>query len=77
MIPVNKPLFLGNEKKYLLNCIKTGWISSDGPYVKKFEERFAKLEQVINTVNHRDSKEESSCRCAKKRGCLSSFKRED
>ena len=43
MIPVNKPLFLGNEKKYLLNCIKTGWISSDGPYVKKFEERFAKF----------------------------------
>jgi perosamine synthetase len=43
MISVNKPLFLGNEKKYLLNCIKTGWISSDGPYVKKFEERFAKF----------------------------------
>ena len=43
MIPVNKPLFLGNEKKYLLNCIKTGWISSDGPYVKKFEDKFAKF----------------------------------
>ena len=43
MIPVNKPLFLGNEKKYLLNCIKTGWISSDGFYVKKFEDKFAKF----------------------------------
>lgn len=43
MIYVNKPLFLGNESKYLLNCIKTGWISSDGPYVKKFEESFAKF----------------------------------
>jgi len=43
MIRVNKPLFSGNEKKYLLNCIKTGWISSDGPYVKKFENRFAKF----------------------------------
>ncbi len=43
MIRVNKPLFLGNEKKYLLNCIKTGWISSDGPYVKKFEKKFAKF----------------------------------
>ena len=41
MITVNKPLFLGNEKKYLLNCIKTGWISSEGPYVKKFEKKFA------------------------------------
>jgi perosamine synthetase len=43
MIRVNKPLFSGNEKKYLLNCVKTGWISSDGPYVKKFEDRFAKF----------------------------------
>ena len=43
MIYVNKPLFLGNESKYLLNCIKTGWISSEGPYVKKFEKRFRKF----------------------------------
>ena len=43
MIRVNKPLFSGNEKKYLLNCFKTGWISSDGPYVKKFEDKFAKF----------------------------------
>lgn len=43
MIYVNKPAFLGNEKKYLLNCIKTGWVSSDGPYVKQFERNFAKF----------------------------------
>ena len=43
MIRVNKPLFSGNEKKYLLNCLKTGWISSDGSYVKKFEDKFAKF----------------------------------
>lgn len=43
MISVNRPVFLGNEKKYLLNCIKTGWISSDGPYAKKFEIKFAKF----------------------------------
>ena len=41
MIPVNKPLFIGNEKKYLLDCINTGWISSDGKYVKRFEKKFA------------------------------------
>ena len=41
MIPVNKPSLIGNESKYLLDCIKTGWISSDGKYVKKFEEKFA------------------------------------
>ncbi|MFV2081585.1 MAG: DegT/DnrJ/EryC1/StrS family aminotransferase [bacterium] len=41
MIPVNEPLFAGNEKKYLLECIETGWISSEGPFVGKFEEKFA------------------------------------
>lgn len=41
MIPVNEPLLNGNEKKYLMECIDTGWISSEGPFVKKFEEMFA------------------------------------
>ena len=38
MIPVNTPLFIGNEKKYLNDCIDSGWVSSEGYYVKKFEE---------------------------------------
>ena len=41
MIPVNVPKLGGNEKKYLINCIETGWISSEGPYVTQFEEGFA------------------------------------
>ena len=40
-IPVNEPLLQGNEKKYLLECIESGWISSDGPFVSDFERRFA------------------------------------
>jgi len=40
-IPVNIPLVDGNEKKYLNECIDTGWISSEGPFVKQFEDRFA------------------------------------
>lgn len=40
-IPVNEPLLDGNEKRYLNECIDTGWISSEGPFVKEFEERFA------------------------------------
>lgn len=36
-IPVNEPLLNGNEKKYLIECIDTGWISSEGPFVKKLE----------------------------------------
>lgn len=40
-IPVNEPLLNGNEKKYLCECIDTGWISSEGPFVKKFEEKMS------------------------------------
>lgn len=40
-IPVNEPLLDGNEKKYLNECIDTGWISSEGQFVKQFEEQFA------------------------------------
>ena len=38
-IPVNEPLLDGNEKKYLCECIDTGWISSEGPFVKEFEQK--------------------------------------
>lgn len=40
-IPVNEPLLDGNEKKYLCECIDTGWISSEGPFVKRFEENMS------------------------------------
>jgi len=42
MIPVNEPLLNGNEKKYLCECIDSGWISSEGSFVKKLEEDFSK-----------------------------------
>ena len=42
-IPVNEPILNGNEKKYLYECIETGWISSEGPFVKIFEDEFAKV----------------------------------
>lgn len=40
-IPVNEPLLNGNEKKYLCECIDSGWISSEGPFVKEFEEKMS------------------------------------
>ena len=43
MIPVNQPVLDGNERKYLNECIDTGWISSEGLFVKKFEAQFSKL----------------------------------
>lgn len=41
IVPVNTPLLDGNEGKYLLECIETGWISSEGPFIKMFEDGFA------------------------------------
>ena len=40
-IPVNEPLLDGNEQRYLTECIETGWISSEGPFVKRLESQFA------------------------------------
>lgn len=40
-IPVNEPLLNGNEKKYLCECVDTGWISSEGPFVKEFEQKMS------------------------------------
>lgn len=41
-IPVNQPLLDGNEKTYLCECIDSGWISSEGPFVERFEHEFAR-----------------------------------
>ena len=50
MIPVNEPLLEGNEKKYLTECIETGWISSEGPFVHKFEAGLASYLGVKNGI---------------------------
>src|SRR6266446_2399511 len=41
MIPVNRPILDGNEQKYLAECIETGWISSEGPFVRRLEAEVA------------------------------------
>lgn len=40
-IPVNIPTIGAEERRLLMECIDSGWISSEGPFVKEFEERFA------------------------------------
>ena len=42
-IPVNKPLIEKKDITEILRSLKRGWISSDGPEVKSFEENFSKL----------------------------------
>ena len=53
-IPLHEPKFIGNEKKYLNDCIDSTFVSSVGPYVNRFEEVLAKYtgaKYAIATVN--------------------------
>ena len=53
-IPLHEPRFLGNEKKYLNDCIDSTFVSSVGKYVDIFEKEFAKKvgsKYAIATVN--------------------------
>jgi len=53
-IPLHEPYFGGNEKKYVLDCIETNYVSSVGKYVDKFEEMirdFTGAKYAIATVN--------------------------
>lgn len=40
-IPVYKPFLQGNESEYVNECLDSGWISSKGNFVKRFELEFA------------------------------------
>ncbi len=46
-IPIAEPLLNGNELEYVTDCVKSGWISSLGKYVRDFEQGFA---DYCNTV---------------------------
>ncbi len=41
MIPVNEPMLNEQALKYVEECLRTGWISSEGRFIKEFEERWA------------------------------------
>lgn len=40
--PVSKPWLGGRELEYVTEAVSDGWISSQGPYVRRFEEEFAR-----------------------------------
>ena len=40
-IPVNIPKIFKNEKRFVNQALRTNWISSEGPFVKKFEKNFS------------------------------------
>lgn len=39
---LHEPYFVGNEKKYLLSCIKDNWVSTSGKFLKLFEKEICK-----------------------------------
>jgi perosamine synthetase len=40
-IPVNEPVIAGNERAYLMECLDSRWLSSEGPFVARFEHAVA------------------------------------
>ena len=40
-IPLSIPAILGNEAKYLAECVETNWVSTRGPFVDRFEKMLA------------------------------------
>lgn len=42
-IPLTEPYLGGNERAYLMECIATGFVSSVGPFVTRFEEQVAAI----------------------------------
>ena len=49
-IPVYQPMLKGNEKKYVLDCLDSTWISSKGKYISRFEKHFSEYLQVQYTT---------------------------
>ena len=41
VIPLSEPAIIGNEWEYIKECLDTGWVSSVGNYVNRFEEMVA------------------------------------
>lgn len=48
--PVYKPSLLGNEKKYVNECLDSTWISSKGKFVSEFENKFAEFVGIKHAI---------------------------
>lgn len=49
-ISIAQPRLAGNERKYVLDCLDTTWISSNGKYIGAFEETFAEYCGVKHAI---------------------------
>lgn len=50
IIPLHEPLFIGNEKKYLIDCIDSNYVSSIGSYVDKLEKDISSFSNTAHAV---------------------------
>lgn len=50
VIPLCAPAFRGNEWAYLKECLDTGWVSSAGPFVDRFEREVAAYVDAAHAV---------------------------
>ena len=50
MVPLHAPAFRGNEAAYVQDCIQTGWVSSVGAYVDRFEAMLADITGAAHAV---------------------------
>ena len=48
--PVSKPCITSREERYVLEALRSGWISSMGPFVEQFEDRFARFCGVTHGI---------------------------
>jgi len=49
-LPIMEPDLSGNELNYIMECIKTNWLSSQGPFVRRFEDEFARYLKIQHAV---------------------------
>lgn len=49
-IPVAAPALVGNEKAYVMECLESTWISSNGKYIERFEGAFANFCNVKHAI---------------------------
>lgn len=50
-VPLSQPSLDGREREYLLDCIDSGWISSAGKYVDRFEQAFAEATGTRHAIS--------------------------
>src|SRR4026207_1624385 len=50
-IPVSAPALVGNEKKYVLDCMESAWISSNGKYIDLFEASFREFCRTKHAIS--------------------------